>query len=168
MSDLTTTEIHEAGGRELLRHAVATLAYRAAKAIRNAPDGFAEMRFISGARSPGEILAHMGDLLDWALSFASGAQRWRAVAPSDWDSDAKRFFGALETLDRRLASDEPLGAAPERIFQGPIADTLTHVGQLTLLRRAAGSPIRGENYAKADITVGQVGAAQPEPRFEFD
>ena len=74
----------------------------------------------------------------------------------------------MTALDRRLASDEPLGFSPEKLFQGPIADALTHVGQITLLRRMAGSPVRGENYFKAAIAVGQVGPDQPTPRREFD
>jgi hypothetical protein len=49
----------------------------------------------------------------------------------------------------------------ERLFQGPIADALTHVGQLAMLRRVAGSPAWSENYSVAKITAGCVGADQP-------
>jgi hypothetical protein len=79
-----------------------------------------------------------------------------------------RFFAGLERLDRRLADDEPLGYPPERLFQGPVADALTHVGQIAMLRRMAGSPVRAENYFKADIAAGRVGADQPSARVEFD
>jgi hypothetical protein len=154
--------------RTMLRHTVATLAYRAAKALREAPDGFAAFRASATSRTPGEILAHMGDLMDWALSQARGAQEWNDSTPGEWDADKSRFFAALQALDDHLAAGEPLGYAPERIFQGAVADALTHVGQINFLRRMSGSPVRGENYQRADINVGRVGPDQPAPRREFD
>lgn len=154
--------------RTMLRHTVATLAYRAAKALRDAPDGFVGFRASATSRTPGEILAHMGDLMDWALSQARGAQAWNDSTPGDWDADNARFFAALRALDDHLAAGEPLGYTPERIFQGAVADALTHVGQINFLRRMSGSPVRGENYQRADISVGRVGLDQPSPRREFD
>ena len=153
---------------QLLRHTVATLAYRGGKALRGAPAGFESFRAGPTTRAPGEILAHLGDLLDWALSLANGQQKWHDSPPLAWDAGADRFFGALEALDGRLADTAPLGASPEKLFQGPLADSLTHVGQIALLRRLAGAPVRGENYLRADITAGRVGADQPAPKFEFD
>lgn len=155
-------------GRSLLRHAVATLAYRGGKALRGAPAGFAEFRIADSTRTPAQILAHIGDLLDWALSKANGAVKWCNSSPLPWDKGSERFFAALGALDASLASQEPLGCTPEDLFQGPIADALTHVGQLCMLRRLAGSPVRGENYSKARIEAGRVGPDQPPPRFEFD
>lgn len=154
--------------RELLRHTVATLAYRAEKAVRNAPPAFADFRIAPDSRTPVEILAHMGDLLDWALWLARGQHRWRDATPQPWDEEVHRFFAALAAFDAYLASDAPLGRSIERLFQGPIADALTHTGQLAMLRRAAGSPIRGENYAKATILAGRVGTDQSGQRVEFD
>jgi hypothetical protein len=152
----------------LLRHTVATLAYRGGKALRAAPAGFESFKAGATTRTPGEILAHLGDLLDWALSLANGQQKWNNSPPLAWDAGAERFFRALEALDARLADSAPLGASPEKLFQGPLADSLTHVGQIALLRRLAGSPVRGENYLVADITAGSAGAEQPPPKFEFD
>ena len=154
--------------RQLLRHTVATLAYRAGKALRDAPPGFAGFTVAAGTRTPDQILAHMGDLFDWALSLARGQQTWRDSTPLPWEQEVARFFTALQAFDAYLASDEPLGWSAERLFQGPIADALTHTGQLTMLRRLAGGPIKGENYAKATITAGSLGAAQAAPRVEFD
>jgi hypothetical protein len=37
-----------------------------------------------------------------------------------------------------------------------------------MLRRLAGAPIRGENYAKATITAGTIGISQTAPAHEFD
>jgi hypothetical protein len=154
--------------REVLRHALATLAYRGGKAIRNAPSEFADFRCGDTVRSPGKILAHLGDLLDWALSMANGKREWHDSGPQAWHKDVDRFFGALKALDDYLASDQPLAAPVEKLFQGPIADALSHVGQIAMLRRVSGTPIRGENYYVADITAGRVGPEQSAPRREFD
>jgi len=153
--------------REMLRHTVATLAYRAAKAVRNAPDGFADFRALEKSRTPVETLAHMGDLFDWALWLAQGKHEWRDSAPLAWDEECKRFFATLGAFEAYLNSDQPLHFPAEKLFQGPIADALTHTGQLTMLRRLAGAPIRAENYFKADIVAGRVGSEQTAPAREF-
>jgi hypothetical protein len=154
--------------RAFLRHTLATLAYRAGKTMRGAPDSFAEFRAAPSARTPVQIVAHMGDLFDWALSLCRGAQAWHSSTPLPWDQEVARFFDRLEQVDRFLAGDEAIAIPAERLFQGPIADALTHTGQIAVLRRLAGCPIRGENYLKAQITVGRVGADQPAAVFEFD
>jgi hypothetical protein len=145
--------------RELLRHTLATLAYRAARAINGAPEDFAA--FDGAGRRPVQILAHMGDLFDWALSMAEGDQRWHNSEPLGWAEEKQRFFAALGSFDAYLASDQPLHAEIDRLFQGPVADALTHVGQLAMLRRLAGSPAVGENFFVASIAVGQVDSKQP-------
>ncbi len=154
--------------RELLRHTLATLAYRAAKAVRGVPPDCAAFRVSGTSRTPTEILAHIGDLMDWGLSLARGERRWNDAEPRGWDEEVARFFDALGAFDAYLASDLPLACAPEALFQGPIADALTHVGQIALVRRCAGAPVRGENYFLADIVAGRVGASQSAPRKEFD
>ena len=154
--------------RELLRHSVATLAYRGGKAVRNAPAGFAEFRGCPSGRQAGRILAHVGDLFDWALSIAQGSQRWNDSRPLPWEQETERFFAALKRFDDYLASAQPLHETPEKLMQAPIADALTHVGQIAMLRRMAGSPIKGEGYIAADIVIGRVGAEQAAPRQEFD
>lgn len=154
--------------REFLRHTVATLAYRGGKAIRGAPPTFPAFKASPTTRTPGEVLAHVCDLLDWALRFCRGEQRWTDTTSQAWQADSERFFEALGSLDAYLASDAPLGFPPEKLFQGPLADALTHVGQLAMLRRMAGAPIRGENYFRAEIAAGIVGPDQAAPRVEFD
>lgn len=153
---------------ELLRHTLATLAYRAGKAVRGASPKFAAFRPAPGSRSPGEILTHMSDLLDWALTICDGPIAWHDSTPLPWDEEVDRFFAGLAKLDARLAVVRPLDAPPAKIFQGPIADALQHTGQLTYLRRLAGEPIRGESYFRSEIEVGRVGAEQAAPRREFD
>jgi hypothetical protein len=154
--------------RELLRHTLATLAYRGGKAVRGAPDTFATFRVGEKTRTPGQILAHVGDLMDWALSLARGDEAWRDSEPLPWPQEVARFHEALARLDAYLVSDAPLGRTAEQIFQGPIADALTHVGQISLVRRLAGAPVRGENYSRAEIAVGRVGPDQAAPRREFE
>ena len=153
--------------RELLRHCVATLAYRGGKAARGAPEGFAMFQANQGVRTPGQILTHIGDLMDWGLSIANGKREWHDSKPLPWEKEVMRFFAALKKFDDFLASSEPMQAPPERLFQGPIADALTHVGQIALLRRLAGDPVKGENYYKADIVTGRVGVDQAKPKLEF-
>jgi hypothetical protein len=152
----------------MLRHTVATVAYRGGKAISLAPDDFPSFRINETSRTPEQILAHIGDLFDWALSIASGNQTWHNSAPQEWDAEVARFFEALKSFDDYLASDNELHCPPENLFQGPIADALTHVGQIAMLRRMAGAPIKGENYFVAGIEAGRVGAEQSIKRFEFD
>ncbi|MGA3072189.1 MAG: hypothetical protein ABSG56_00715 [Bryobacteraceae bacterium] len=154
--------------RELFRHTLATLAYRGGKALRSAPAEFAAYRADDKGRTPVQILAHMGDLLDWSLSVARGNEEWHNSAPLPWDREVQRFYAALERFDAYLASDAPLHESAEKLFQGPIADALTHVGQIAMLRRMAGCAMRGENYHRAEIALGRVGPDQAPPRREFD
>ena len=146
---------------------MATVAYRGGKAVRGAPAPFASFRAGETTRTPAAILAHIGDLFDWALSIARGAQAWNNSTPLAWDQEVARFFATLQRFDDYLASDAPLACEPEQLFQGPVADALNHVGQIAMLRRLAGAPIKGENYHKADIAAGCVGADQPAARREF-
>ena len=153
--------------RALLRHTVATVAYRGAKAVRGAPASFASYTPDGSPRTAAKILAHVGDLFDWALSQAKGAEAWTESTPLDWDLEVERFFATLQRLDDYLASDAALAVPAERIFQGAVADALTHVGQLAMMRRLAGAKITAENYSRAEIVAGRVGAAQTAPRREF-
>jgi hypothetical protein len=154
--------------RELLRHTVATVAYRGGKALRGAPDSFATFHIGDRTRTPAQILAHIGDLFDWALTTARGEAAWHDSQPIAWNAEVDRFFSTLRKFDDFLASSEPLRASVEGIFQAPVADALTHIGQIAMLRRLAGSPIKAENYFKAEITSGRVGSEQAAPRREFE
>jgi len=156
------------GKNDLLRHTLATLAYRGGKVLRGAPAEFAEFRAGQTTRTPGQILAHLGDLLDWGLSLAEGRKAWHNSPPLTWEQGTARFFAALEAFDKRLSSEVPLACSQEGLFQGPIADSLTHVGQIAMLRRLAGCPVRGENYFMAEIAAGRVGTEQAQPKFEFE
>ena len=153
--------------REFLRHTLATLAYRGGKAVRGATLEFAGFRIGENPRTPAKILAHVGDLMDWAATMAEGKQAWRDSEPLPWDKEVERFHAALQRFDDYLASDRPLATSAEMLFQGPIADALTHVGQIAMLRRIAGTPMKGENYAKAEIVAGRVGTEQAAPKREF-
>ncbi|HEY2857590.1 MAG TPA: hypothetical protein VGJ21_04190 [Terracidiphilus sp.] len=151
--------------REFMRHMLAALAYRAARAVEGAPDDFAG--FHGCDRTPGQILSHMADLFDWSLSIAQGQQRWQNSQPLPWADEKQRFFAALAAFDAYLAGPEPVQTELERLFQGPVADAISHVGQLAMMRRLAGYKIPGENYYVANIKVGQIGAEQPKPVKTF-
>jgi hypothetical protein len=151
-----------------LRHTLATLAYRAEKVLRDVPPDVAALRLGPQSRTPLEIVGHLGDLLEWAVALAGGEWTWKAASVGSWDADVERFFTALARLDARLASSAPLGHPAEQIFQGPIADALTHVGQIAMLRGHAGAPVRPESFARAEITAGRVGREQSATRREFD
>ena len=138
--------------------------------MRGAPPTFANFRAVGANSTPLSIVAHMGDLFDWALSMAKGAGKWNTATPQAWDAECARFFACLKAFDDMLASDEPLQYDLTRLFQGPVADALTHTGQLAMLRRLSGTPMKGESYNRADIVVGRVSADQTpaDPKFEFD
>ncbi|MGA2118241.1 MAG: hypothetical protein ABSH56_26250 [Bryobacteraceae bacterium] len=150
-----------------LRHTVATLAYRGAKTLRGAPADFGDFLAGESTRTPRRILAHIGDLMEWALSQANGTETWHDSEPAAWEAEVARFHQTMAALDARLANAEPLAVPAERLFQGAIADAIAHVGQLALLRRLAGAPIKGENYSRAQIEPGTVGPEQAAPRREF-
>lgn len=156
--------------REFLRHTLATLAYRGAKATRNAPPEFATFKASPTTRTPVEILAHIGDLMDWGLWMAREKSVWNNATPLAWDEEIRRFHATMEAFDEYLASDRPLATTTEILFQGPVADAISHVGQINTLRRMFGAPVKGESYARATIEKGRVGADQKpaDPRYEFD
>ena len=155
-------------GRGVLRHFAATLAYRAAKVLRDVPPGFAAASFGDMARSPVWIVAHMADLMAWAITLRRGDYVWKAEGGGDWDVEVGRFFDGLATLDRELADGPLLPGSIEKLIQEPLADAFTHVGQLAMLRGMAGAPVRPEAYARAEIVAGRVGREQAAPKREFD
>jgi hypothetical protein len=154
--------------RAVLRHLLATLAYRAAKTIRGAPPGFADFETGPATRTPQRIVAHMGDLMAWGLRTVRGDPSWKAEGGADWDVEVERFFDGLAALDHALAFEGPLGPRAEVLIQGPLADALTHVGQLAMLRGSFGAPIRPESFARAHIEAGRVGLDQEPPGHEFE
>ncbi|MBI3872028.1 MAG: hypothetical protein HY304_03000 [candidate division Zixibacteria bacterium] len=156
--------------RLFLRHTLATLAYRAGKTVRGTPEAFGAFRATSDSPSSVEIVAHMGDLMDWVLRMVQGESKWTSATPLPWKEEIARFFVSLGALDKYLASGTPIRWEPGSVFQGGIADALTHTGQLAMLRRLSGFKMKGESYARADIVVGRVGLDQtpPEPKYEFD
>ncbi|HEY1307367.1 MAG TPA: hypothetical protein VGF24_27625 [Vicinamibacterales bacterium] len=159
--------VSDANTRALLRHLTATLAYRAAKVLRDVPPDFGKRSFGHASRRPVQIVAHLGDLMAWAVTLARGEYIWKAEGSADWSTEVARFFDNLAAFDRELTSAK-FGGSIEKLIQGPLADALTHVGQLAMLRGMGGVPIRPESYARAEIVAGRVGADQAAPRGEFD
>lgn len=156
------------GLNQFLRHTLAAMAYRAEKPLRDAPPHFADFKIGDTTRTPLEILSHMGDLFDWALTMAKDKTEWNTAVPQKWENEVERFFASVKNFDNYLASHELSKETSEKLFQGPIADAIQHTGQINMLRRLADSPIRGESYARAKIEAGRVGKDQSSERFEFD
>ena len=134
---------------------VATVAYRGGLACVDAPESFASFRATSTTRTPGEILAHIGDLLEGSLHLVKGEMVYLTSTPLPWKEEVTRFFTAVKAFDVYLASDAPLACAVEKLVQGPIGDALTHVGQIVMLRRMSGNPIRSAAYFTAEIVAGE-------------
>ena len=153
---------------QALRHVVATLAYRAAKVLRDLPDGFDTASFGPNTRRPVEIVAHMADLMAWGVTIARGDYKWTAGGSEDWQVEVQRFFDELAALDRQLEAGVPQDGSIEQLIQGPLADAFTHVGQLSMLRGMAGVAVRPESYARAEIVPGRIGREQAPAKKEFD
>lgn len=149
------------------RHILATIAYRLSKVVRDAPPDFAAFRSGDGGPTAGAILSHVADLFSWTSRILAGDKSWNEHPGESWEDANARCFAALQTLDGQLAAGTSGTYSLEQLFQGPLSDSLTHVGQLAMLRRMAGAPTIGENYVVADIKPGVVGIDQPPPRRPF-
>ena len=157
--------------RAVLRHLLATLAYRAGKTVRGTPDAFADYVAAPGSNTPRTILAHMGDLMEWGLRKArDGDRTWAGATPLPWEAEQQRFFAAVGAFDAFLASSAPVRFDPGELIQGGMADALTHTGQLAMLRRLSGHKMKGEDYTRAEIVAGRTGLEQTpaRPEYEFD
>src|SRR5262245_62039467 len=152
----------------VLRHLVGTLAYRAAKAVRDVPADFALASFGPATRRPVLIVAHLADLMSWAITMTQNDVKWKADGTDDWDKEVKRFFAGLFILDRMLEERTLDDTVVEQLIQGPLSDALTHVGQLAILRGLAGDPLKPESFARAEIVKGRVGLDQAPPQREFE
>ena len=147
--------MHSDSKREALRHLLATVAYRGTLAIADAPENFAEFRVHEETRTPGELLAHIGDLLEGSLYLCKGELVYLTSSPLPWTEEVARFSSAIKQLDAYLASESEVACPVEKLIQGPIGDALTHVGQIVMLRRIAGSPVQPASYFEAEIVPGE-------------
>ena len=161
-------ESHQNIERAILRHMIAAMVYRATRTIENAPSEFGAYRAQDQSRTPLQILSHLSDLCDWALTMSLGRERWHDATPQSWESETSRFYQSVKHLDDYLAGTSPVVCSVSRLIQGPVADAISHVGQLAMLRRMSGRPIRGENFFVADIEAGRVGPDQAPPRKTFE
>jgi hypothetical protein len=151
--------------RRLLQHELAALAYRAQKALRGAPASFASFSAGPQVRTPAEIVRHMTSVLGYARTFFVGGSFPRHLDPlPTFAAEIGRFHETLEALSRELEAGTPLREIAEaQLLQGPLADVMTHVGQLALLRRLAGHPVPPENFIFADVRAERLGPDQPPP-----
>ena len=148
--------------RNMLRHFIATLAYRGTKSIKNAPGHYSDFYAGKGVRTPREILAHISGVLTYAYSFFEHTDTTHLKTES-WEKELERFYDILGKIDRSLSGKMLTDVTAEQLLQGPLSDAMTHVGQLALLRRLADDPVPAENFICASIKIGQTGPEQPEP-----
>jgi len=150
--------------RELLKHFLAAIAYRTQKALRDAPDHYPTFSAGNRVRTPLEILHHMTSLMGYVRTFFVGGQYPRTLEPlPTFKEEIARFHEMIEAVGTLLASDAKPSISTEQLLQGPFADTMTHVGQLAMLRRLADAPVRPENFVFADIRAERLHANQPPP-----
>lgn len=152
--------------QDTVRHFLAALAYRLQKSIREAPESYWEFQAGEGVRTPRRLVWHINSVLTYALLvLQTGNYDYRtSLGDLDPEGEVARFHTTLEALDHELSSRTDLSDETLlRLLQGPLSDAMTHAGQLAVLRRLAGSPVKAENFIKADIRAGQVGPDQPDP-----
>ena len=147
----------------LLRHFVAAIAYRSAKALRDAPSTFATFEAGQKSRTPRQLVRHMSGVLNYALARVHEPRAPLADRTS-YEKEVERFFALLREFAEHLQELELGDAAAERLLQGPLADVMTHIGQLALLRRLSGSPVPPENFYRAAVDAGRLGLDQLAPR----
>ncbi len=138
-----------------LRHLLATLVYRAGRSLDDAPAAYARTSIGGDARTPLEILSHMSTVLAWATSHLRGTPDWSPQTAGTWDETLAAWQRATRALDDALRTAPPNAQLADQLRQGPLADCLTHTGQLALLRRVAGKPVPPENYMQAAIAVSE-------------
>ena len=148
--------------RELLRHFLGAIAYRTQKALRGAPPHYATFSAGNRVRTPTELVRHMASLMGYVRTFFEGGTYQAEPLPS-FDAEVARFHKMLEAVSGLLASGAKCTITTEQLLQGPFADTMTHVGQLAMLRRLADSPVAPENFIYADIRGDRVQSDQPPP-----
>ena len=137
--------------RQMLRHLVATILYRYRVAVENAPSSFGDFRAAADANTPGAILAHMTYLMEWSAGLFRGESGRPELTVLPWLPAQHRFEVAVDELDRAILAADLSTVKWEMLLQGPLTDTLTHIGQITMLRRLAGAPVTGGGYFRAPI-----------------
>jgi len=136
-----------------LRHFLAALKYRCSKAIHNVREGYPSYRAGNGVRSPHEILSHISFVLRCAQSVFNVDIELHKE-PRTWEEEVEQFYIEVENLNNYLLKGLPdRDRIAEKLLQGPLADAMTHVGQLSMIRRISGDPVSGENFFNADIQI---------------
>ncbi|MSV34532.1 MAG: hypothetical protein EXQ47_02900 [Bryobacterales bacterium] len=103
-----------------IRHTLATLAYRLGKVLRDAPPEFSDFATTGSGRTPGQILAHIGDLMDWALTQAEGRQAWHNSEPLPWPQEIARFHQAIKKWSSTLLRAAPVRSPRSVCFKAPL------------------------------------------------
>jgi hypothetical protein len=146
----------------MLRHFLASIAYRVTKAIKNAPKTYPNLYIGKGARTPLKILHHITGVLTYAHSFFEHYDTTHFDIKS-WDAEVYELYNILSKIDKSFQEKNSTKITKEQLLQGPLSDSMAHIGQLLMLRRIADSPVPSENFIFADIRKGEVGPDQPDP-----
>jgi hypothetical protein len=149
--------------RKLLQHFLAGLAYRTQKALRGAPESFAEFDAGGKVRTPHELVWHLTGLMGYARTMFHGG-RFAPPRLDRFDAEIDRFHQTLRALHDDFGRPDLTAAiTDEQFLHGPLSDAMTHVGQLAMLRRLEGTPVPSENFIYARISPDNLTRHQAEP-----
>ena len=149
--------------RGILTHYLASLAYHLQKALRGAPESFANFRAKPGVRTPHELVFHITNVLGYARTFFVGGQ-WRPEKLPSFDAEVLLSHEILASLRKHFLTGSQLNTITfEQLLQGPLSDAMTHIGQLSLLRRLHDCPVPPENFVYANISADNVRPYLPKP-----
>ncbi len=140
---------------EFLRHTLSAISYRFQKAVRNAKSNFGAFYLGKESRTPEEVISHMHHVLYATRIFIEGGKT--QIDPPEkleFNLEIARFNLELKKTDELLSIKEIEINYTKKLLQGPFADVLTHIGQVSMLRRLSGDPTTGEDFSSAPIETG--------------
>ncbi len=150
--------------RQLLKHLLAALVYRFTKSIKDVENEFWNFKVKDGVRTPHQLVVHIINVLGYVKTFFIGG-KFRAKM-QDVENDVNRFYEIIQELDKLISKDELREIHPKKLLQGPLSDSMTHIGQIAMIRRIFGSPIAPENFVFADIESNNLGKNQSDQLFQ--
>jgi hypothetical protein len=141
--------------KEFVRHFLATIYYRGIKYLSVDDITFNAFNPKNGIRTPAEILNHINGLLLYIQSFFIKHTNTHPEQQS-FIKEVKRFKSVIQMLDSTILSNDLTPQMTyEQLLQGPLADIMLHIGELSMQRKYSGNPADDiENYINADIKIG--------------
>ena len=149
--------------RYMLCHFLASIAYHTQKALRDAPAGFESFRIGAKSRTPQELIKHMDSVLGYARTVFIGGAYKNTILPT-MQLQVEQLHKTIEDLAKHFANGKVLNdVTEEQLLQGPLSDAMTHIGQISFLRRLHGSPVPSEDFVYAKISAENLGVNQELP-----